>query len=180
MRLLLLLFFLAVALVAQAPAWLLATPLRNATSGIVELRRFSGTLWNGAADLALVTTLPAKRETGAGRIAWSVRRIDPSTPSMTVDLNQIPPNPKPLTIIASSDERLDMSGTFRIPLQAIGMVPMLADGRQPVTRLPTRRDCNGADAAIPATTGGTDWSRSAGLPRGSFRPICRKDSRSAT
>lgn len=132
MRLLLLLVLLALALVAQAPAWLLASPLRNASSGIVELRRPSGTVWNGAADLALVTALPATatatatREAGGGRLTWSVRRIDPSTPSLTVDLNQVPANPKPLTIVASGGERFDISGTFRMPLQALGLVPMLA------------------------------------------------------
>ena len=130
MRVLLLLVLLAVALVAQAPAWLLAGPLRTASSGIVELRRPSGTVWNGAADVALVAALPATatatREASAGRMTWSVRRIDPSTPSATIDLYQVPANPKPLTIVASGGERFDISGTFRMPLQALGLVPMLA------------------------------------------------------
>ena len=126
MRLLLLLVFMAVALVAQAPAWLVAGPLRDASSGSVELRRPSGSVWNGAADLALLTTAPASREASAGRIAWSVRRIDPSTPSLTIELNQVPANPKPLTIVASTGGHIDISGTFRLPLQAIGLVPMLA------------------------------------------------------
>ena len=126
MRLLLLLVFVAVALVAQAPAWLLAGPLRNAFNSSVELRRPSGSVWNGAADLALLATMPAAREASAGRIAWSVRRIDPSTPSLTVELNQVPSNPKPLTIVASTGGRFDISGTFRLPLQAMGLVPMLA------------------------------------------------------
>ena len=131
MRLLLLLVLIAVALIAQAPAWLVAQPVRDSTNGIVELRRAAGTVWRGEADVVLKAPAAAARDTSAreanaGRVQWSARRFDLERSAAIIDIAQTPPASRPLTITALAADRGQATGMLRLPVEALALVPLLA------------------------------------------------------
>lgn len=125
MRLLLLLLLIAIAMIVQAPAWLVAKPLHDASSGIAEVRDARGTIWSGAADLALHSPPPSTREIGAGRIEWSLTQLDALARSITIELRQPSTSSPPFTLKVGPGDRADVTGSLSVPVQAIGLVPML-------------------------------------------------------
>jgi hypothetical protein len=129
MRLLLFIVLLVAALVAQAPAWLVARPIRDVSNGIADLANVSGTAWRGSADLVLKATLPVAREIAAGRVEWSVRRVDLLARAATIELRQPASPPQtpvaPMTVAVGPGDRLDIAGSIRVPVQAIALVPLL-------------------------------------------------------
>ena len=125
MRFLLLLALIAVALVVRAPAWLAAREVQQASSGILELRSTSGTLWRGQGDLVVHGPRPVMRETSAGIVHWNIERMDLARKTATIKIEQSPPGPQPLTMTLGVD-RVDIAGSALVPADVAMSLPLLA------------------------------------------------------
>ena len=126
MRLLLFLALLALALVAQTPAWFAARQVSDASTQLVELRNASGTLWNGRGDV--IVRGANGREVNAGPVLWKLRRFDVDRKVWVVELAQMPPalasRPLNATISAGFD-RVNIAGAIRVTPDIAGALPML-------------------------------------------------------
>ena len=122
---LLLLALMAIALVVQAPAWLVGRSIQARTDGLVELRRTAGTVWNGEADAVVKGGPAAKREIFLGRVAWRAERIDWQQRAVSVSLRQTPAGPRPATITLGGDH-LRVAGGARLPAALAGSIRWLA------------------------------------------------------
>jgi Type II secretion system (T2SS), protein N len=124
-RLLLLLMLLAIALAAQAPAWLLARSVQERSGNMIELRNASGTIWNGQADAIFRGKTAGEREISAGSIAWRAVRIDWQHRALIFDVRQTPAGPRPLTLALGADS-IRLAGGGRLPATVAGRIPLLA------------------------------------------------------
>ena len=112
-------------LVVEAPAWLVARRVAADTSGWIELRQPAGTMWNGSAEAVVPLPSPAAASIALGRIAWKITGIDWPSRSLAASIEQIPPAPRPLRLIAGSD-RTVLTGAIRAPAAVTTRVPQLA------------------------------------------------------
>ena len=129
MRVLLFLALLALALVAQTPAWFAAREAFDASTQLIELRNASGTLWNGRGDVIVRGGGGVSgREVNAGPVLWKLRRFDVDRKSWVVELAQLPPalasRPLNATISVGFD-RVDIAGAIRVTPDIAGAFPML-------------------------------------------------------
>lgn len=123
--LLLLLALMAIALVVQAPAWLLGRSIQARTDGLVELRHTKGTVWNGEADAVVKGGPAAKREIFLGRVAWRAERINWQQRALIVSVRQTPAGPRPATIALAGDH-VRVAGGARLPAALAGNIRWLA------------------------------------------------------
>ena len=124
-RALLLLVLTAVALAVLAPAWLLGRGVQERSGGLVELRKMSGTIWNGEADAIVRARTASEHEILLGRIAWRVDQVDWQHRALTMAVHQTPAGPRPATIALGADH-VRFAGSARLPASIAGRVRLLA------------------------------------------------------
>lgn len=124
-RLFLLLALVAIALVAQAPAWLLGRSVQERSGGMVELRHISGTIWNGQADALARGKTAGEREISLGSVAWRAERIDWQHRAVVFDVRQTPGGSRTLSLALGADH-FRLAGGARLPVAVAGRIPLLA------------------------------------------------------
>ena len=141
----------AIALVVQAPAWLLGRIVQEHSGGLVELRHASGTLWKGEADAHVRAQNTGAREVSVGGISWRLGHIDWQRRALLFAVRQTPAEARTTTVAIAAD-RIRVTGSVRLPAAVGGHVALLK-GWVP-------------GGAVVIDSDGLEWARGSGTGTG--------------
>jgi hypothetical protein len=124
-RLLAFLVLLALALLAQAPAWLVADRVAAATGGVAQVRNATGTWWKGGGEAVVPLAATGTTAASLGTVRWRVDRIDLGARSLTLTVEQSPGGPRPIVATIGSGGAT-AAGSFRLPATVLARLPQAA------------------------------------------------------
>ena len=169
LSLLVILLLLALALLAQGPAWLVADQVAVATGGAVQVRNASGTWWKGSGEAVVPLAATGAPAVALGTVRWHVDRIDLVTRTLNLTVEQSPGGPRPIAATLGSGSAT-ATGSVRVPAAILASLPQAAGwtAAGAVVAETDRLDWDGQRAA-----GIVDlrWPRAALAPPGSPEPI---------
>lgn len=150
LRLLVVLMLLALALLAQAPAWLVADRVAGAAGGVVQVRNTTGTWWKGSGEAVVPLVATGTTAASLGTIRWRVDRVDLGVRALTLTVEQSPGGPRPVVATIGSGS-VTATGSFRLPATVLARLPLAAGWT--------------AHGAVVAETDRLDWDgqRAAGI-----------------
>lgn len=126
LRLLVVLVLLALALLAQAPAWLVADRVAGATGGVVQVRNATGTWWKGSGEAVVPLAATGTTAASLGTVRWRVDRVDLGARALTLTVEQSPGGPRPVVATIGSGS-VAAAGSFRVPATVLARLPQAAD-----------------------------------------------------
>ena len=168
LRLLLILALLAIALVAQAPAWLVAERVGAATGDVVQLRNASGTWWKGSGEAVIPLAAPGA-VASLGVVRWRVGRVDAGAKSVTVSVEEDHGGPQPI-IATLGRGSATAAGSVRVPASILWRLPQAA-GWTATGAIIAVTDRIDWDGARPTGILNLRWPNAGLAPPGSPEPI---------
>src|SRR5690349_19229171 len=131
MRLLVVLALFALALVLQAPAWLVADRAALATGGRLVIVGPTGSAWSGGGDALLAPGDAATTPVALGRVRWQVERIGGDGLTFALEQPVVPQSGAPsLVRVTLGSNAGSATGSVRLPASMLStLVPLAADWR---------------------------------------------------
>jgi hypothetical protein len=124
LRLLVILMLLALALLAEGPAWVVGDRVATATEGAVQVRNASGTWWKGTGEA--VVPLPVNGTAiSLGTVRWRIDRIDLGARTLTLSVEQSPGGSRPVVATIGSGSAT-AAGSVRVPAAILARLPLAA------------------------------------------------------